>query len=465
MKILDQQETDICSKMLKIEVPMEDIDHELGDVYEEFMENASVPGFRKGKVPRSIAKMRFGKELRKEAVQKAMNSAFKKATEELDLDPIGAPDFKEIEDETKGEATEKDETAPLVFETRFEYRPRLESVDYKDVVIEPPSTEVSETEVMDVINHMREENAMFATIEDRPVAREDHVTISSEATVDGMPFPEATHNEIVVQLGTGNYIPGFEDALIGMKLDEEKEVTLTLPENHPVEQNRGKDATFKIKIKQIREKRPPELDDEFAKDLGDYQSLNDLKERVREDLARRKEMEKNERIFQSIREELLKRNSFDVPPSMVNARYNYINASQDQELRRMGTSLEAITQRDEQHLERNKLRAAEDVRLSIILQTIGKQEKIEITEMEFANHIHQVAHRYNTDPKTFMKRIESEGLAHFFREEALEKKVLGILRSRIFEEETEEPAQATADVQEGEENQSGVDTNGGGADK
>ncbi len=467
MKILEQQETDTCTKTLKIEIPTDDIDKELDDVYKEFMENAAVPGFRKGKVPRTIAKMRYGKELKKEAVQKAMNEAFKKATEELDLNPIASPDIKELNEEPEGEAVQDqpEESKPIVFEVKFEYRPEPESVEYKDIEVEPPSNEVTESEVIDVLNRQREENAMFATIDDRPVAHGDHVTISCDATVDGEPFEEATHDEIVVQIGTGQYIKGFEEELIGMKTDEEKEIRLTIPEEHSLEEKRGKEGVFNVKVKQIRERKLPDLDDEFAKDLGEYETLDELKDTIRNNLKQRKEYEKQDQIYQSIREKLLERNPIEVPPSMVENRYNYINATQDRELQRMGSSLDSLVQRDEQHLERNRQRAVGDVKMSILLQKIGKEENIEVTDEEFSRHIQQVALQYNTDPGSFMRRLEAEGLTEFFRQEALEQKVLDELQKRMVKGSEPSQEEVTDSTQESEENQSGIDTDGSGADE
>ncbi len=464
MKILEEHDTDTCMKMLKIEIPTDEIDHELDDVYSEFVKNANVPGFRKGKIPRSVAKLRYGKELRQEAVQKAMGTAFKEATEELNLKPIAIPDLKELEEE-QPEGDEEGEGKSIVFEARFEYKPELESVDYQGIKVEPPSTEVSEREVMDIINRAREENAMYANIDDRPVVKDDQVTISSKATIEGEPFPEATHESIAVQVGSGRYLPGFEDALIGMNIGEEKEITLTLPEDYPVEDKRGKQADFHVKVEQIREKKLPELDDEFAKDLGEFDKLDELKERLRNDLKQRMEMEKEERIFQSIRNELLQRNVFDVPPSMVEARYKYINSAQDAELRRAGSSLDTVAQQDEHHLERNKQRAEQDVKISIILKKIAEVEYIDVSDEEYMQHITPLSYQYGMQPTEFLKKLEADGLDDYFREEALEGKVLRILRERALATESETTAEPEAGSVESEEEQSGTDSNGSGADE
>ncbi|MBZ0256323.1 trigger factor, partial [bacterium] len=309
MKILEQQDIGPCTKSVKIEVPPEDVTSELEGVYKEFMMHAAVPGFRPGKAPRHIVKMKFGKHLDGEAKSKALETAFESAMDELDIKPVNQPEI--------GDLDEKDGNEPIVFEAKFEYVPPFELADYKDIKPEKPESEVPEKEVVETLNRLRENNAMYETVDDRPAQDDDIVTIASKATIDGEPFPDATHDEIPVQLGSKRYIPGFEEKLVGMKKDEEKTFKLTLPEEYPNESLRGKEAEFEIAIKQIQEKKLPELDDEFAKDMGAFESLADLKNRIREDMEANMEQRARDQYRQAIRDELLKRNTFPVPPSMV----------------------------------------------------------------------------------------------------------------------------------------------------
>lgn len=440
MKILEQQDTGICTKTLKIEVPTEEIGTELEGVYKEFMDNAQVPGFRKGKAPRNIVKMKFGKHLDVEAREKAIESAFKKAAEELHIKPVTTPKFsdpnlKKDEGEGEGEEIPKENKEkppvnldePIIFEAKFEYIPAIELAEYKDIRPELPPAEVTEKEIVDQINRFREINAMFVTIEDRPVMETDHVTIDSEATIEGEPFAEATHKEIPIEVGSKRYIAGLEDALIGMKIGDKKEFDLTLTEDYPIEEKRGKTAHFSVELKTIREKRLPELDDEFAKDMGNFETLDELKERVREDLERNQEARQKHQKRQAIREELLKRNAFDVPPSMVRARYNYINALHDMELRRIGTSLEAEAKRDEGMLARNEQTAVDEVRLSLILGQIAEKESITVDEHDYNAYIGRIASNSGYDPVHYARRIESQGIKSYYEREALEEKVLDYL--------------------------------------
>ncbi len=420
MKILEQQDTGTCTKTVKIEVPCEDISTELDGVYKEFVEHAVVPGFRKGKAPRHIVKMKFGKHLEDEARSKTVENAFKKAMEELNLKPVSSPEFSDIDEDNKDE--------PIIFEAKFEYQPEIDLAEYKGIQPELPPNEVTEKEVVDTLTHLRENQAMFKTIDDRPAAEKDFAMVKSTASIDGEPFAEATHDEIVIEIGSKRYLPGLEDALIGLSVGDSKEVKITLPDDYPTAENRGKEALFNLELKQIREKALPDLDDEFAKDMGNFDSLDDLKERIREDLGRSLEERRKQELRNGIREELLKRNTFDVPQSMVKARYNYINALHDMELRRSGTTLDAEAAKDASILSRNEETADREVRVSLILNQIAEKEGIEVDDNDYNAYIAELAKQSGHDAAQYAKRIESQGIESYYRREALEEKVLDYLQ-------------------------------------
>ncbi|MBI1389023.1 MAG: trigger factor [bacterium] len=416
MKILEQQDTGTCIKSLKIEVPQDDVNSELETVFKEFMTHASVPGFRRGKAPRKIVQMRFGKHLRQEAMAKAVESAFQNAVDELDVKPVNQPEISDVGDLKDDE--------PIVFEAKFEYVPPFELAEYKDIRPEPPQSEVSEKDVVQTLDRLRDNNAAYAAVEDRPVQDQDYVTISCQATIDGEPFREATHDEIPIQVGSNRYIPGFEDQLKGMNLEEEKTFTLTLPDEYPTESMRGKAAEFNVKIKRVQERRLPELDDEFARDMGDFESLADLKNRIREDLEANMEQHARDQLRQAIRDELVNRNQFPVPPSMVRGRYNLINAMQDAEFKRYGQSLESAAQQDEGLLTRNEETAEKEVRLSLVLDKIADVENLAVSDEDYLTYIAQMAQSAYADPATYLQRIKNQGMENYYRRLALEEKVI-----------------------------------------
>ena len=302
--------------------------------------------------------------------------------------------------------------------------------------------------MVNVLNRLREENAVFRTIDDRGVADGDFVTIATKATVENEPFDEATHNEIVVQVGTGRYIAGFEEQLRDMKVNEEKSFTLPLPNDHPVEKHRGKEATFAVTVKQVQERQLPPLDDEFAKDMGNFSDLSDLKTRIRENLARDLAQRRRQEMREAMRKELLERNHFDVPTSLVLHRYQYLQRLADADLRQSGSSLVAASRQDEGLLARYEKRAEDDVRISIILRRIAEMDSIELSDAEFTEYIQHASQTHGADPVWFLKKIKDSGLEAHFHDEALETKVLNLLLARFVP--PDEPTGETAGEKTGE---------------
>lgn len=451
MKILEHTDSGTCTKSLKIEIPPESIDQERDGVYKDFMAEATVPGFRKGKAPKKIVQMKFGKHIDREAIGKAVETALKDAVEELKLRPANQPEIGELDEKATGDD-------PIVFEAKLEYIPDIELAEYKDIRPTLPETEVSEKEITETLDRLRDQNAIYSTVDDRPVTEGDFVTVSCNATIDGELFAEATHDSIPVEIGTERYIPGFEKEITGMDINEEKTFTLTLPDDYPQEERRGKEAEFNVTVTQIQEKKLPELDDEFAKDLGVFESLQELKDRIRQDLEAGQEQRKAEALQQGIREELLKRHNFDVPPSMVKGRYEYINAMQDQHYRRYGQTLEIAASEDEGLLARNEETALQEVRTSLILDKIAETESLELTEDDFVSYLTTMAAQSGVSPQAVVERIQQQGMDTYYRRMALEEKVMNWLVSLTKEEsapvkksKTEPKETAAAEADETEE--------------
>lgn len=422
MKILETNDSAVCTKNLKIEVTPEEVDAERGDVYQQFMAHAEVPGFRKGKAPKKILRMRYGKHIDKEAIGKAVEKALREAFEEMDLRPVGEPEITEMND--------SDPNQPVTFEARVEYIPPFELASYHDIEPQPPSTEVTEKEIDETLDRLRSQNATQVSVDDRPASEGDNVTIACEATIDGETFQEATHDEIPIELGSKRYIPGFEEELTGLQLNEQKTFSLTLPDDYPEESRRGKEAHFSVTVKQIQETRLPELDDEFAKDMGDFESLDDLKERIRQDLENNKVQQQQQEVRNQIRDELLNRNPIDVPPTMVKGRYNYIMAMQEAELQRMGRTVDDMIKEDENFLSRNEKAAEDQVRLSLILEKIADEENIAISDEEFMQYIQQIAMQSGMSPQMFLERLQQNNVEEFYRRQALEEKTLSTLAAK-----------------------------------
>lgn len=459
MKILETEDVGTCRKRLTVEVPPEEMAGELNDVYAEFLRSADVPGFRRGRAPRYVLQMRYGRVLEKEALRQAAEEAFRKATEEAGLRTVTDPEFTDLD-----KLTYKENEA-ITFSAEVECIPEFELADYTGLQPQTEEIQVTEKEVVEAIESFRKNAAYYRSV-DRPVQDWDFVTCSVDATMEGQPFPEATHPEIIIEVGSKRYIPGFAEGLLGGVVGESREMDLVLPDSYPVEEHRGKTAHFSVTVKEIKVENLPELDDEFAKDMGDFNTMAELKDHVQRGLEQSLDARSDQALRESIRRQLLDANVFDPPPSMVRARFNYIQSVQDMDLRRMGSSLDEARKMDQGIEDRNRVRAEEETRLTLILDKIAKRENLEVSDEEYQAYIAGLARREDQDPAVYLRRIEEHDLQVYYQRLALEEKVTNFLLLPP-EDRTVSPAIQAEDqtsLAEDEEKDSGTGTDGGGAD-
>lgn len=457
MKILETVDKTPCSKTLTIEVTPEEIGKEIDSVYKELSTNAQIPGFRPGHAPLHLLKLRFGKHVAQEAKEKIVEKACKDALEELKIQPVGDPQVTpkgESKEEAKEEAQEGQEQEqepkqeeefgkePFVFDFEFEFVPPFEVKDYKGLQVEVPKIETTDDQVREVLDSFRERNAILVPApKDKAIGKEDIVTLAVEATCDGEPFPEATHESYSMEVGFGRHLPGFEDQLIGLKSDEEKTFELEIPEDYSLEKYRGKRAVLEVRVGQINRRELPELDDEFAKDLS-FESLDALKEKVRGNLEQQAERQRKDAIRAALRNRLVEDNAIAVPSAMVGAEFNYITALQNMELMQMGSSFDALGDKKDAVLAENRQRAEHRVRATLLLEKIAEAEEVKIGESEFFDYLESVAAAQGTDIDRFAGYVHKKGLEGYYHRLALEDKVLDFLREHATIQEVEPKAAA-----------------------
>ncbi len=424
MKVLEVTELSGCTKRLSIELEETDLRHEEEEFLAELKENAALPGFRKGHVPISLLKKRFRKSINKGARDNAQKEALKKAVEDLGLKTIGEPSIKE-ESKEEGKEESAESEVPR-FTADIEFIPPFELGDYRNLKVEEPEIEVTETHVAEALDNLRDQNALLRGIDNRPAQEGDVVTVKVTGTIDGEAFPEGTHDNYSFRLGEKRHLPGFEEAMAGKSLDESFSVDIVIPENYQVERLRGKTAHFEIQLNEIRERILPDLDDEFAKDMG-FESMAELKSMVRERLELNLQQRKEQARRGNVVRQLLDSTKFDAPPSLVQARFQYNLAMQEQQLQRMGSSLSELGDRKETYMKDNLVRADMETRASLILQKIAELEKIEVTQEQFANEVAQIASSSGRDPRAFIQNMMRNGLDRMLQQEMLEGKVIDFL--------------------------------------
>ena len=452
VKILENIDTAPCVKNLTLEVDSEQLCDEIEETYEEFSQKVDVPGFRRGRAPRKILKMRYGRHLEKQAMQQAAEKACEDAFKELDIRTASTPQVDELGDIEEGSG--------FTFKVNVEYFPDFELADYTDIKPDTEDVKVTEKEVVERLEELRKTAASFiAPAEPRGVQEADIVTINSQATIDGEPFEEATVEDARIEVGSDRYLPGIEENLVGMEKDEEKDITITIPDNYPVEDRRGKEAVMHVKVTDIRERVLPELDDEFAKDLGDFETLDALKDHIRASLEAGVELRQIQLASQAVRDELLNRNQFSLPPSMIEARFNYINSVQQMDDRMAGAPGRG-SDGDTGLMAENREQAEKESRLTLILDEIAKKENIEVTPEEYASYISQLAQHNQSDPVWYYQQIEQHQLRNYYERLALEEKVVAHVRA-LGAGEIESNAKNEDDVEPPESDESAVTASAG----
>lgn len=419
MPIIEQEDTGACSKTLAIEVPLEKLQEENDEIYKELKEHAEVPGFRKGRAPRSVLEMRFGRVVSEEAKNKAVEKAWEEAAKELELKVVGEPEVRDLEAE---------ENQPIRFKVDIQFLPKVELQPYESLDLQAERPTVTDEMVNSALESLRQRYATLVTVEGRPVQEGDVAVADIEATVDGEPFPEATQKGYRLRVGRGVLLPGFDEALAGKNAGDEIEIDSQLPDDYSIEKYRGKTAHFKVAIDSVYERHVPDLDDEFAKDTGRFESVDDLRVEVRADMEARAKAEEHPLIEQALRDRLLSDNQFEAPPILLEGEQAYVNALQELRLLEMGTSFRALEKEQQEELRAASRETAERrTRLSLILQQIAEEKEIALDEEEFEDYLEAQAGREGMDPGRFRISVENKGLESYYRRLALEAKVTGFL--------------------------------------
>ena len=377
---------------LTFEVDAETFDKALDQAFKKVVKNVSVPGFRKGRVPRPIFEQRFGVEvLYQDALDIVLPDAYAKAVEESGIEPVAQPEI-DIEQIEKG----KD----LVFTATVVVKPEVKLGQYKGLEVTKVDTEVTEEEVNAEIETLQKRYAELVVKEDEPAEKGDTVVIDFEGFIDGEAFEGGKAENYSLELGSNSFIPGFEDQLVGVKAGDEKEVNVTFPEDYHEEKLAGKDAVFKVKVHEVKTLELPELDDDFAIDVDDeVETFAELKEKIKKRLEENKEHMARHRIENEVIELATKNAEIDVPEEMIDSEIERMINELDQQFRAQGLNLDLYQQMTGNKLDDLKESMREDaekrVRANLTIEAIADAENIEVTDEEVNEELEKMANMYN----------------------------------------------------------------------
>lgn len=378
---------------LTIETSAEELEKAIEKAYQKQKKQISIPGFRKGKVPRQMVEKMYGKEVfYEDAANELIPDAYDKALEECEEDIVSSP---------KIEVTQIEAGKPFVFTATVALKPEVKLGKYKGVKIEKIDAQVTEEEVDAEINRERENNARNITVEDRPVKDGDMTTLDFEGFVDGVAFQGGKGEHYPLTIGSGAFIPGFEEQLVGAEIGKEVEVKVTFPEDYQAEELKGKDAVFKCTVKEIKERELPELDDEFASEVSEFETLAEYREDVKKNLTEKKEKDaKNAREEAAIKA-AVEASEMEIPEAMLETQQKQMVDEFAQRITMQGLSMEQYFQftgtNYQKMVEQVKPQAEERIKSRLVLEAIANAEKIEATEEDYEKELETMAEVYQLE--------------------------------------------------------------------
>ena len=379
-----------------MEFTAEEFDSAIIKAYQANKNKFNIDGFRKGKAPRSIIEKHYGEDVFfDEAVNELLGKGYPEAIDELKLEVIDYPKINPGEVK-KGE--------PLNVEISVEVYPSVEVKDYKGVTVEQLTPEVDDTAVNRMIELEQKKVARSVPVE-REAKNGDTITLDYAGFVGEEQFEGGTAENQNLTLGSGQFIPGFEDQLVGAKPGEEVEVKVTFPEEYHAENLAGKEAVFRCKVHEIREEQLPELDDEFAKDVSEFDTLEEMKNDIKTRLLENAELQVVNEAKDSLVDKIYESNKFDPPVSMVNDEINREISQRDQQMRYQGITLDQFLQYTGGTIEDmiNEMRPDMEKRVAsrILLRSIAEQDKIEVTDEDLDKELERMAELYSSNERKF----------------------------------------------------------------
>ena len=406
---------------LEITVEAEKFEEAIKKVYFKSAKYFNIPGFRKGKAPMQIVEKYYGKEIFfEDAFNEVASDALDEAVKENKLEVVSRPDI---------EVTQIEKGKELIFTAILQTKPEAELGKYKGIEIEKIEYNVSDEDIEHELGHIQEHNARLITIEDRPVERGDIATIDFEGFVDGKAFEGGKAEGHELEIGSNTFIPGFEDQVIGMKIDEEKDIQVKFPDEYFSKDLAGKEATFKVKVHEIKKKELPELDDEFAKDVSEFDTLKEFKEDIKQKQQKQNDDKAKYETQEAVMKAVCENVKVEIPSGMVEIEIDNMLKEIEQRLSYQGLKLEQYLQmmgkKEEDMRKEYEPQAIDAIKSRLALEAVIKAEKIEATEEEVDEKLKEMAKNYGKEKdEEFLK---NENVRNYIKEGLASEKAMEFL--------------------------------------
>lgn len=407
---------------LEIEVDAKVFDEYMNKAFSKNKTRFSIPGFRKGKAPRHMVERYYGEQvLYEDAVNFACADSYDSAIDENDLHPVSRPELDIVQ---IGNGRD------LIFTATVTVLPEVELGEYKNLSVQKEDAVVTEDEIEAELKRVADRNAKLITVEDRPVQDGDTVNIDFAGSVDGVPFEGGTSKGYTLVIGSGSFIPGFEEQLVGAALGSEVDVHVTFPEDYHQENLKGKAAEFKVKINEIKLKQLPEIDDDFASDVSEFETLGDYKADIRNKLTEQAKARADKKYEDDLVKLAVDNAACDIPEVMVNNRLDSMLRQLDMQLQYQGLNLEKYLQ--VMNIEESKIRADyrdqayQDVKTQLVMEKISQDENIEATPEELDAELEKMAESYKQPVEEMKKHLHEDDI-EYIKNSIVSRKTVALL--------------------------------------
>jgi len=409
--------------VLSVEVDAEQVSGALDKAFKKVVQKVNVPGFRKGKVPRGIFESRFGVEsLYQDAIDILLPDAYSAAVKETGIQPVDRPEI-DVEQFGKGQS--------FVFKAKVLVKPEVTLGEYKGLEVPSAEADVTEEELNAELERLQQRHAELTVVDEGTAEKGDIAVIDFDGYVDGEPFEGGKGERYSLELGSGSFIPGFEDQVVGMGTGDFKDVEVTFPESYHAENLAGKPAVFKVKLHEIKRKNLPALDDEFAKDVSEFDTLEEYKQDLSTSLKARKERELESQREAAVVEKATANAEVDIPAVMIDSEVDFLVRDFENRLRMQGMNLDLYYQfsgQDEAALREQMISDAEKrVRNNLVLEAIAKAEGIASSDDELTEELERLSTQYNRPAEELRSIFERNGNLENLQEEIALRKTIKFL--------------------------------------
>ena len=412
------EELSPSKRALHVEVPPERVADRVEAVFREWGQKLQLPGFRRGRVPREVIQRRFEAEVHEEVLRALIPDSYQEALTQAAIEPVSQPAVEDVHFHA-GE--------PLRYRAVVEVKPPVAVQDYRGVSLEREKIEVSDQEVDRALEYLREDAAEYVPMEGWPALKDDLVILDHEGSLNGKPFKGGSGKNLTVALGHEGYLPGFTEQLTGTQKGETKQFALQMPADYPRKELAGRSVDFRVTVKEVKKRRVPELNDDFAKSVGDVETLAALRDKLRQQLLQRKTREQDAALKRALMDKLVQQTAVEVPEAMVEREAAALLEELAMTFRNTGGVVEGLPDNPEALQAHARETATRRVKEALLLEAVAKQEQLTVTDEEIASEVNTLAGLYRKDPAAVRRALDDPARRAGLAGRLLERKALDFL--------------------------------------